>query len=168
MISSLACTCSASHILVFHYPLKMSGLTGESQTPGRPHLMGLADDNIWTERTLGEASSAAEQQTISGRWALWRVARLLEACGQLATSVVLLEGPLPLPPSHPYAVCVHTHTHPSSDCDKLTNSWPQESGGVRTRRPLVSRGELELCLQGASSGAVMTTILQDSGGDNWL
>lgn len=32
----------------------MSGLTGESQTPGQPRLMGLADDNIWTERTLGE------------------------------------------------------------------------------------------------------------------
>lgn len=116
----------------------------------------------------GEAASAAEQQTISGRWALWGVTRLLEACGQLATSVVLLEGPLPLPPSHPYAVCVYTHAHPSSDCDEPTNSWLQESGGVRTRRPLVSRGELELCLQGASSRAVMTTILQDSGGDNWL
>ena len=32
----------------------MSGLTGESQTPGQPCLMGLADDNIWTERTLVE------------------------------------------------------------------------------------------------------------------
>lgn len=47
MISSLACTCSASHILAFHYPLKMSGLTGESQTLGQPSRLGPVDDNIW-------------------------------------------------------------------------------------------------------------------------
>lgn len=49
----------------------MSGLTGESQTPGQPCLLRLADDNIWTEGFGGEAAIAAEPQTISARWAFW-------------------------------------------------------------------------------------------------
>lgn len=64
----------------------MSGLTGESQTPGQPGLMGLTNDNIWTEKTGGEAAFSAEQQTISARWALWEEAGLcggLQAAGKI-------------------------------------------------------------------------------------
>lgn len=91
----------------------MSGLTGESQTPGRPHLMGLADDNIWTERTLGEKLHSLQnnKQLVPGgllgeRPGCWRPA------GSWLHLVGLLGGCLLLEPSYPGpGMYTHTHTH---------------------------------------------------------
>ena len=128
------------HLLCLSHPcvpLSTEDVRADRREPDpRPAPPGGVDrqQHLDREDFGGEAALAAEQQTISGRWALWGVARLLEACGPLAISVVLPEGPLSLPPFHPYPVCVHAHTHPSSACEEPTNSWSQESGGVRTRR----------------------------------
>ena len=134
MISSLACTCSASHILAFHYPLKMSGLTGESQTPGRPCLMGLADDNIWTARTLGERLPRLQNNKqlaaggLSGEWpGCWRPAGSWLHLWSYWKDPSLFHLPTPM-----LCVCTHMHTprvivmSQQTPGSKSLGGWEQE------------------------------------------
>lgn len=111
----------------------MSGLTGESQTPGQPGLMGLADDNIWTERTLVEKLYLPQniKQLAPGGLSGERLGCVV-ACRQLAKS----SGPtgrtpptfIFLPPYLTPRVCEHTHTHTVTytqvTCDEPTNFLP--------------------------------------------
>lgn len=105
----------------------MSGLTGESQTPGQPCLMGLADDNIWTERTLVEKLHLQQNNTQLAPGGLsGERPGLVMACRQLAKS----SGPVGRTPSS-CAFLARTRVPAKVISDKPTNSLPKKIQKVK-------------------------------------